>query len=92
MLHGALTEMNGLQLPAYERFDDLEQLTDPLGCVLDALKKKFTGKRFPLDDKSLEQANLATALCMEMAAGYKIVAAELDKASFRVDKRVLNNI
>lgn len=78
LLHGALTGMNGLQMPAYERFDDLEQLADPLQCVLDALKKKFTGKRFPLDDQSLEQANLATTLCMEMAAGYKIVAAGLD--------------
>jgi hypothetical protein len=79
LLSTALTAMNGLRVPAQERFDDLEQLADPVDCVIDALKKKFLGKRFPLDDKALAQANLTTTLSMEMATGYKIVAAELGK-------------
>lgn len=79
LLHAALDEMNGLRVPALERFDDLEQLADPVHFVIDALKRKFLGKRFPLNDKVLEQANLTTALCTKMATGYTIVAAELDK-------------
>jgi hypothetical protein len=79
LLHAALSEMNGLRVPAYDRFDDLEQLAEPVNYVIDALKKKFLGRRFPLDVRALEQANLATTLCMKMATGYKIVASELDR-------------
>jgi hypothetical protein len=37
LLNTALTAMNGLRVPAQERFDDLEQLADPVDCVIDAL-------------------------------------------------------
>ena len=79
LLQGALTAMNGLRMPMYERFDDLEQLADPVQCVVDALKKQYLGKRFPLEEKSLARATLHTTLCLNMATGYKIVAAELDR-------------
>ena len=79
LLQGALTAMNTLQVPAYVRFDNLEHLADPVRCVTDALKKQYLGRRFPLSEKSLARATLHTALCMKMATGYKIVAAELDK-------------
>ena len=79
LLQGALTAMNTLQVPIYERFEDLEHLADPIRCVVDTLKKQYLRKRFPLDEKTLLRASLHTSLCMKMATGYKIVAAERDK-------------
>lgn len=79
LLQQALDDINSTRAPVYDRYEALEQFSGPVHCVTDALKKQFLGKRFPLGGKPLEQANLATSLCMAMATGYKIVAAELNK-------------
>ena len=79
LLENALVEMNALQVPPYERFENLEHLTEPVRYVTGALIRSFLGKRFPLDSRALVQANRTTMLCMNMATGYKIVAADLSR-------------
>jgi hypothetical protein len=72
-----LNAMNGLQIPARDRLEDLELLAVPVASVIQTLNRQYLGKRFPLDGKSQARANLASSLHLQMATGYKIVAAEL---------------
>ena len=76
-LLNALNAMNGLQIPARDRLEDLEQLAVPVASVIQTLSRQYLGKRLPLDSKSQARADLASSLHLQMATGYKIVAAEL---------------
>jgi len=73
LVNGALDQINRLAIPPQQRHAALELLSTSVMCVSDSLKKGFLGKQLPLPADSLQQAELVTELCNQMACGYRIV-------------------
>lgn len=78
LIDGALQQINALSIPAQNRQQALELFTPAVRCVTDALKKKFLGKQLPLQDNNLLYATQTLELCNKMAAGYRILAEDLN--------------
>ena len=78
LIDSALEQINALSIPAQNRLQTLELFTPAVRCVTDALKKKFLGKQLPLKDNNLLYATQTLELCNKMAAGYRILAEDLN--------------
>lgn len=89
-LYNALLEMNALDIETQQRYQALELLRNPIGLVIDGLKKHYLGQDFPLTPKARKVADLTAALYQQLATGYRItVAEESPKGRFRRDNKLL---
>lgn len=90
-LYHALGALNHLDLPAPQRFRDLEQLRPPLFYVLEIMKKHVVGQSLPLNEKAGKIARLRAELLRAMGDGYKLVVLEqVSGHGSRRDTRILN--
>ena len=76
LLFAALTDTNGRELPAEQRFRLLELIGQPLHTVVTGLSRHFIGKPCPLGDKHRQVFQLVQALMNLMAAGYRRVVED----------------
>jgi hypothetical protein len=77
LLYQALVSTNGMDIPGKARLGLLETLREPIGSVIQSLRRHYVGTGFPLPEKSLKVAKLAEAMCRAMATGYKVVTRDL---------------
>ncbi|MFA5626022.1 MAG: hypothetical protein WC965_00785 [Thiohalomonadaceae bacterium] len=74
----ALHEVNRLETSFQHRLNFLEQLSEPMQGVLNALKPHYHGKPFPLTPKVAQVVQLALELRAAMVIGYQIVMQQSD--------------
>ena len=79
LLDEALSQINTLILHPQERYEILELLTQPVSCVIHALKRSFLGKPIPLDENPSRKSSQCMAICRHMTTGYEILAEDLEK-------------
>lgn len=77
LLYMAIRELNSLPLTTVNRTQILESLRKPIHYACDALAKHFIGQPVVLPEKQQKIANLAQALQVHLATGYKIIMTEL---------------
>ena len=72
-----LSEMNGVEIPAADRLDILESLTEAVMHITEALQKKLVARRLPLNKDDLNKSGQRIGLFLGMATGYKLLVAAL---------------
>ncbi len=88
-LYQILRELNRQTMPAKYRLENMEMLRKPCREVFKNLKKYFISRSLPLPDKSRKVVNLNQLLLQEMAYGYKILLADVEKngKSSKINKK-----
>jgi len=76
-LYQAIIELNKLQLIPNTRLQLLELLRPPIDYVCQELSKHFLNQSVVLSEKQQKIANLAQAIQIHLATGYKIVLIEV---------------
>ncbi|WP_426415803.1 GTPase [Aestuariirhabdus sp. LZHN29] len=79
-LYNALTELNKLDSKPQLRFQLLELIRSTVYYTLDALSKHYLGQSVVLNEQQKKVANLAQALQMGLATGYKQVILDCHAA------------
>lgn len=77
-IYGALYQVNRLDIDVHQRLDFLEQVGVPLDGLLRTLKRHFSDKPFPPDEKATRVSLLATELLTAMVIGYQAVMQQSD--------------
>lgn len=77
-IYAALYQVNRLDIDVRQRLEFLEQVAPVLDGLLQTLRKHFTGKTFPLGEKTLRIALLSTELMTAMVVGYQAVMMQCD--------------
>ena len=75
-LYHAILEMNQVFLAPQQRLQLLEIIRDKIHFVCDELSRHFLGMAIALPEKQRKIANLAQALQMHLANGYKLCLLE----------------
>ncbi len=88
-LYGALGEINKLITTPLQRFQLLESLRPTVYYTLEALSKHYLGQTVVLNEQQKKVANLAQALQIYLATGYKQVI--LDNTAKDADKQLTGN-
>jgi len=88
LLGEALGEINSIDISTSDRFETLSLLTEPATCAIDQLKNGILVKPLPLKGKDLMKAQQAIGLCLQLATGYKILVAGLDKEANDISRQV----
>lgn len=86
----AIVELNRTTLPASQRLKTLELLNSSVIFVSNSLEKHFAGRPLPLKPKHRKVSELARALLIEMATGYKLVAISLSAEKQRLGSKELS--
>lgn len=70
LVFASLTEINGAELSATQRYRTLEALRGTVHYLANALTRRIAGTAFPLPDKTRRVARLLQEIQLEMAKGY----------------------
>lgn len=76
-LYHAIIELNRLACPAAQRLAFLELIRQPIHYVCNELSRHYLGHSVSLPEKQRKVANLAQALQLHLASGYKLALADL---------------
>lgn len=88
-LYQAIVELNQLNISAQQRSQLLELVRDPIHFITSELSKHFLNQSISLPEKQQKIANLAQALHIHLATGYKIVM--LDSLENIANEKVRKN-
>ncbi len=87
-LYHAVIELNHLFLSPQQRMQFLELIRDKIHFVCDELSRHFLGLAIALPEKQRKIANLAQALQLHLASGYKLCVLEyLDNGGLEKNRR-----
>lgn len=90
LIFDSLTQMNGTDASATQRFKSLEPLRAPVHYLRDALRRRYTGVAFPLPEKTHRIAQLLREIQLEIAEGYQRAATQiLAQNGLRQDLNIL---
>lgn len=76
-IYYAISDCNKVKLAIKDRFEILELLGNPLQFVCQSLRKHYINQPTSLTEQQITIANLAQALQIEMANGYKLIVEEI---------------
>lgn len=76
-LYHAIIELNQLIIPPQQRLQLLEIVRGPIHFICGELSRHFLGHSISLPEKQRKIANLAQALQLHLAGGYKVVLSEV---------------
>lgn len=89
LVYSAVEDLAHLVIDAKTRFEMLELVRPAVHYVVDALGKHFMNQPPMLQEKQVKVSNLAQALQIDLALGYKIVAKQLSEEP-RTDHTLLS--
>ena len=78
-LYHAIIELNQLIISPQQRLQMLEVVRQPIHFICQELGRHFLGHSISLPEKQRKIANLAQALQLHLAGGYKTVLTELEQ-------------
>ncbi len=89
LLFEALSDLNGQDIPANQRFKAMEMMQKPILHVTSHMKKHYVGQTLPLAAQNLKIAHLSREITYAFATGYKILVMEQIAGVGRRDKKLL---
>ncbi|HIE54401.1 MAG TPA: hypothetical protein EYP90_04340, partial [Chromatiaceae bacterium] len=72
-VYNTLVTFNRIQIPTLTRTEIIEIFREPVGYIITNISRHYYNAGFPLPSKAMKAAQLANALCSEVANAYKIL-------------------
>jgi len=87
--YSELKQLNRIDLPAKQRLEVMELIRPTGRIVLDYLGKHLTARSLPLPPKSQKIGQLARAITLELATGYKLILRDVAQKKESLDVKRL---